>query len=56
MKKIGEKFDFEKTYKPINLKFSLESFDLWDEKYSNGKIEKFIYDLWEVVQIGYIVT
>ena len=35
MKKIGEKFDFEKTYKPINLKFSLESFDLWDEKYSN---------------------
>ena len=40
MKKIGEKFDFEKTYKPINLKFSLESFDLWDEKYSNGKIEK----------------
>ena len=37
MKKIGEKFDFEKTYKPINLKFSLESFDLWHEK-ENEKI------------------
>lgn len=40
MKKIGEKFDFEKTYKPINLKFSLDSFELWHEKDNNGKIEK----------------
>ena len=38
MKKIGEKFDFEETYKPINLKFSLESFDLWHEKESGEKI------------------
>lgn len=38
MKKIGEKFDFEETYKPINLKFSLESFDLWHERKSGEKI------------------
>lgn len=38
MKKIGEKFDFEETYKPINLKFSLESFDLWHERESGEKI------------------
>lgn len=37
MNKIGEKLDFEKTYKPINLKFSLSSFDLWHEK-ENKKI------------------
>lgn len=38
MKKIGEKFDFEETYKPINLKFSLESFDLWHERDNGEKI------------------
>ena len=40
MQKIGEKFDFEDSYKPINLKFSLDSFDLWHEKENNGKTEK----------------
>ena len=29
---IGNEFDFEASYKPINLKFSLESFDLYHEK------------------------
>lgn len=38
MKKIGEKFDFEESYKPINLKFSLNSFDLWHEKQNNEKV------------------
>ncbi len=38
MKKIGEKFDFEESYKPINLKFSLESFDLWHEKEGGEKV------------------
>jgi len=32
MNKIGKKLDFEDTYKPINLKFSLSNFDLWHEK------------------------
>lgn len=31
MKEIGKDFDFEETYKPVNLKFSLETFDLWNE-------------------------
>lgn len=38
MKKIGEKFDFEETYKPINLKFSLDNFELWHEKQTGEKI------------------
>ncbi len=38
MKKIGEKFDFEKSYQPINLKFSLESFDLWHQQENKEKI------------------
>ena len=32
MKELGDSFEFEESYKPINLKFSLESFDLWHEK------------------------
>lgn len=36
MKLIGDSFDFESSYKPINLKFSLESFDLYHET-SDGK-------------------
>ena len=32
MKELADSFDFEDSYKPINLKFSLESFDLWHEK------------------------
>lgn len=38
MKKIGNSFDFEQSYKPINLKFSLESFDLWHEKENEDKV------------------
>lgn len=38
MKQIGENFDFEDSYKPINLKFSLESFELWHEKSQGEKI------------------
>lgn len=38
MEKIGERFDFEKSYQPINLKFSLESFDLWHQQKNNEKI------------------
>lgn len=38
MKEIGNKFDFEKSYKPINLKFSIESFDLWHEKENGDKV------------------
>lgn len=36
MKTLGDCFEFEESYKPINLRFSLESFDLWHE----GKDEK----------------
>lgn len=32
MAKIGSKFDFEPSYRPIDLRFSLDSFDLWHEK------------------------
>lgn len=38
MKQIGVNFDFEDSYKPINLKFSLESFELWHEKSQDEKI------------------
>lgn len=38
MKRIGEKFDFEDTYIPINLKFSLDNFELWHEKENGEKI------------------
>lgn len=38
MKQIGENFDFEDSYKPINLKFSLESFELWHEEGQGEKI------------------
>lgn len=36
MREIGQRFDFEESYRPINLKFSLETFDLWHER-SDGK-------------------
>jgi Protein of unknown function (DUF3732)/AAA domain len=32
MKEIGLRFDFEESYRPINLKFSLDTFDLWHER------------------------
>lgn len=38
MNEIGENFDFEKTYKPVNLKFSLSSFELWYQKDDNAKV------------------
>lgn len=38
MKKIGSNFEFEDSYRPINLKFSLETFELWHEKNSGEKI------------------
>lgn len=28
---LGARFDFEESYRPINLRFSLETFDLWHE-------------------------
>lgn len=31
MKHYSDHFDFEKSYRPINLKFSLETFDLWHQ-------------------------
>ncbi|MDA5534909.1 DUF3732 domain-containing protein [Yersinia mollaretii] len=34
---IGNKLDFETSYKPVNLKFSLESFDLWHENKDESK-------------------
>ncbi len=38
MRQIGDNFDFEASYKPISLKFSLESFELWHEKSHDEKI------------------
>jgi hypothetical protein len=32
MKEIGQNFNFEEAYKPINLKFSFKTFDLYHEK------------------------
>lgn len=32
MEKIGSHFEFEKTYRPIKLKFSFTTFDLWHEQ------------------------
>lgn len=32
MSEIGKDFDFEDSYKPINLKFSLDSFDLYHDR------------------------
>lgn len=38
MCEIGERFDFEKTYKPVRLHFDLESFDLWYQRDGNTKV------------------
>jgi len=38
MNEIGNKLDFESSYNPINLKFSLENFDLWHEKPDGSKV------------------
>jgi hypothetical protein len=31
MADLGKRFEFEESYRPINLKFSLDTFDLWHE-------------------------
>lgn len=38
MNAIGNNLDFEKSYKPINLHFSLESFELWHQKDKDTKV------------------
>ncbi len=38
MQEIGKHFDFEEYYQPINLRFSLDSFDLWYEKNDGSKV------------------
>lgn len=40
MQDIGQRFDFEESYRPINLKFSLETFDLWHERREGNGIKK----------------
>jgi hypothetical protein len=40
MQNIGQRFDFEESYRPINLKFSLETFDLWHERREGSGIKK----------------
>jgi DNA repair ATPase RecN len=41
MATIGSNFYFEESYRPINLKFSLHTFDLWHET-NNGKDKVFL--------------
>lgn len=36
--KFGERFDFEKSYMPIQLRFSLETFDLWHEPAADKQV------------------
>lgn len=38
LKIYGDRFDFERSYNPINLHFSLESFDLWHETTDEKKV------------------
>ena len=38
MRKIGQQFDFEESYKPVNLHFSLDTFELWHQKENGDKI------------------
>lgn len=38
MCEVGEKLEFESFYKPINLKFSFETFELWHENEIGEKI------------------
>ena len=38
MAEIGSRFDFEQSYRPINLQFSFESFDLWHETADKRKV------------------
>lgn len=38
MEKIGNRFDFEDSFRPVKLKFSLRTFDLWHQKEDGGKV------------------
>ncbi len=38
MNDIGNKLSFEESFKPLNLKFSFETFDLWNEKEKGKKV------------------
>lgn len=38
LKHYGDRFDFERSYNPINLHFSLDSFDLWHETPDEKKV------------------
>ncbi|HHL0036481.1 TPA: DUF3732 domain-containing protein [Enterobacter mori] len=38
MKLLGQKFDFEETYKSGSLKFDVDTFDLWHEKPDGKKV------------------
>lgn len=38
MRQIGQNFDFEKAYKPVDLRFDLETFDLWHQKDKDTKV------------------
>ncbi|MBW2740823.1 MAG: DUF3732 domain-containing protein [Deltaproteobacteria bacterium] len=39
MKDLGDRFEFEESYRPINLNFSLDTFDLW---HKSGTINIFL--------------
>jgi hypothetical protein len=38
MCELGNAFDFEKTYKPVALRFDLETFDLWHQKDAKTRV------------------
>lgn len=38
MSELANSFDFEESYKPLRLRFSLKSFDLWHEKSDGTKV------------------
>ncbi len=38
LKIYGDRFDFERSYNPINLQFSLDSFDLWHQTDDDRKV------------------
>lgn len=38
MNEIGRNLDFENSYRPINLKFSLSNFELWHQKDKNTRV------------------
>jgi hypothetical protein len=38
MREISQNFDFEAAYKPVDLRFDLETFDLWHQKDKDTKV------------------